>query len=83
MDTFSSFGIETVMVSENMTHLLQPLDLTTNDSFKKRNEKRASREYFTSSIMEALQTDPVRDVTTVKVVVTFVDFENSSCERYH
>ena len=29
-DTLASFGIETVMVPMNMTHLLQPLDLTTN-----------------------------------------------------
>ena len=66
MDTLSSFGIETVMVPKNMTHLLQPPDLTTNASFKKF-EKRAFSEYSTSSIMEVLQTDPARDVTTVKV----------------
>ena len=53
MDTLSSFGIETVMVPKNMTHLLQPLDLTTNASFKKF-EKRAFSDYFTSCIMEAL-----------------------------
>ena len=66
MDTLSSFGIETVMVPKNMTHLLQPLDLTTNASFKKF-EKRAFSDYFTSCIMEALENDPNRDVTTIKV----------------
>ena len=35
MDILSSYGIESVMVPRNMTHLLQPLDLTTNASFKK------------------------------------------------
>ena len=54
------------MVPKNMTHLLQPLDLTTNASFKKF-EERAFSEYLTSSIMEAVQTDPARDATTVKV----------------
>ena len=77
MDTLSSFGIETVMVPKNMTHLLQPLDLTTNASFKKV-EKRAYSEYFTSSIMETLQTDPARDVTTVKV-----DLRLSTLKPHH
>ena len=47
VDTLSSYGIESAMVPKNMTHLLQPLDLTTNASFKKY-EKRAFSEYFTS-----------------------------------
>ena len=34
-DVLSNHGIETVMVPKNMTHLLQPLDLTTNGSLKK------------------------------------------------
>ena len=34
MDTLSSYSLESVMVPKNMTHLLQPLDLT-NTSFKK------------------------------------------------
>ena len=41
MDTLSSYGIESAMVQKDMTHLLQPLDLITNASFKKY-EKRAS-----------------------------------------
>ena len=39
-DVLSKHGIESVIVPKNMTHLLQPLDLTTNDSLKKI-EKRA------------------------------------------
>ena len=35
METLSSYGIKSVMVPKSMTHLLQPLDLTTNASFKK------------------------------------------------
>ena len=65
MDTLSSYGIEYVMVPKNMNHLLQPLDLTTNTSFKKY-EKQAFSEYFTSCIMEALTNDPDRDITTIK-----------------
>ena len=57
MDTLSSYVKEAVMVPKNMTHLLQPLDLTTNASFKKY-EKRVFSEYFTSCIMEALTNDP-------------------------
>ena len=57
IDTLSSYGIEAVMVPKNMTHLLQPLDLTTNASFKKY-EKRVFSEYFTSCIMEALTNGP-------------------------
>ena len=46
-DALSAHQIESVMVPKNMTHLLQPLDLTTNASFKKF-EKRVLTEYFTS-----------------------------------
>ena len=66
MDTLSSYNIESVMVPKNMTHLLQPLDLTTNGYFKKY-EKRAFSEYFTSCIMKALTHDPDQDITTIKV----------------
>ena len=58
--TLSSYGIESIMASKNMTHLLRPLDLTTNVSLKKL-EKQAFSEFFTSRIMEAL------DVATIKV----------------
>ena len=64
-DVLSKQGIESVMVPKNMTHLLQPLDLTTNASLKKI-EQRAFSKYFSSSIMEALKEDPTRDVTTKK-----------------
>ena len=66
VDTLSSYGIESAMVPKNMTHLLQPLDLTINASFKKY-EKRDFSEYFTSCIMEALTNDLDLDVTTIKV----------------
>ena len=49
-----------------MTHLLQPLDLTTNASVKKM-EKRGFSDYFTSTITETLEKDPQRDVTTIEV----------------
>ena len=65
-DVLSKDGIESVMVPKDMTHLLQPLDLTTNSSLKKI-EKRTFSKYFGSSIMEALKEDPNRDVTTIEV----------------
>ena len=77
LDLLSSYGIQTVMVPKNMTHLLQPLDLTTNGSLKKF-EKKAFSEYFTSSIMEALKLDPDRDVTTIKV-----DLRLSTLKPHH
>ena len=49
-----------------MTHLLQPLDLTTNGVVKKMKQRKFS-DYFTNSITEALLTIPKRDVTTIKV----------------
>ena len=49
-----------------MTHLLQPLDLTTSDSLKKI-EKRAFSKYLSSSIMEVLKKYPTRDFTTIYI----------------
>ena len=65
-DTLASYDIETVMLPKNMTYLLQPLDLTTNNSLKKF-EKKAFTEYFCSSILKELKNDPTCDVTTIKV----------------
>ena len=65
-DVFSANKIESVMVPKNMTHLLQPLDLTTNGSLKKF-EKREFSEYFTSCIMKALEIEPDRDVASIEV----------------
>ena len=65
-DALAANQIESVMVPKNMTHLLQPLDLTTNASFKKF-EKRAFNEYFTSCIMKALEIDPDREVASIEV----------------
>ena len=66
IDILSSFGIETVMVPKHMRHLLQPLDLTTNNSFKKF-EKKTFSEYFSSCIMKVLKEDTTCYVTTIKV----------------
>lgn len=76
-DVLSQHSIECVMVPKNMTHLLQPLDLTTNGSLKKL-EKRAFSKYFTSSIMSALREEPNRDVTSIKV-----DLKLSTLKPYH
>ena len=54
------------MVPKNMTHLLQPLDLTTNGRLNKI-KKKAFSEYFYPSILKKLKNDPTCDVTTIKV----------------
>ena len=60
-DVLSKHGIESVMVPNNMTPLLQPVDLTTNASLKKMG-KGALSEYFSSSVMEALKKDLTKDI---------------------
>ena len=64
--TLASYGIETVMAPKNMTHLLQPLDLSANGTLKKF-EKKAFSEYFCSSILKELKNDPTCNVTPIKV----------------
>ena len=56
-ETFASYGIKVVMLPKNITHLLKPLDLTTNGSLKKF-EKKAFSEYFCSLILKKLKNDP-------------------------
>ena len=60
------YDIVPVMVPRNMTQLLQPLDLTTNGSFKKQ-EKKAFGEYFTNTITIELLKDPNKDATKIEV----------------
>ena len=65
-DTLEDYNLVTVMVPKNLTHLLQPHDLTTNGSFKKM-ERAALRDYFTNTITKELESDPEKDETTIKV----------------
>ena len=65
-ETFPSYGIKVVMLPKNITHLLKPLDLTTNGSLKKF-EKKAFSEYSCSSILKELRNDPTCDVTACEV----------------
>lgn len=58
--------IEETLVPSNMTHLLQPLDLTTNGVIKKM-ESKAFSNYFTKVITDAMLNNPDVDVTTIKV----------------
>lgn len=44
MDRLLQFVIESVLVPENMTNALQPIDITANAAFKK-HEKRLFSEY--------------------------------------
>ena len=70
-------NIVQVMVPKNMTHLLQPLDLTTNVSMKKM-EKKCLSEYFTNAIKKEMLGDPKRDVTMIEV-----DFRLSTLKPEH
>ena len=65
-ECLKELNIISVMVPKNMTHLLQPLDLSTNGAVKKM-KKRAFSEYFTSCITEEMLRDPGKDVTTIEV----------------
>ena len=58
------------MVPKNMTQLLRPLDLTTNDLFKKQ-EKKAFSEDFTNTITNELLKDYNKGVTTIEVDLRF------------
>ena len=59
-------NIVQVMLPKNMTHLLQPLGLTTNTSVKKM-EKKCFSEYFTNAITKEMLRDPKRDATSTEV----------------
>ena len=54
------------MVPKNMTHLLQPFDLTTNALVKKM-EKKCFSEYFMNAITKEMLYDPKQDMTTSEV----------------
>ena len=66
LSNLEKLNINIVAIPKNMTHLWQPLDLTTNASVKKM-EKRGFNDYFTSTITEILEKDPQRDVSTIDV----------------
>ena len=65
-EKLSTLRSEEVQVPKNMTHLLQPFDLTTNGVAKKM-EKKDFSEYFTSVITQAMLKTPNIDVTTIEV----------------
>ena len=75
--TVASYSIKIVMTPKNMTHLLQPLDLTTNCILKKFKRKVLS-EYLCSSILQELKNDPTCDVITIKV-----DLRLSTLKSFH
>ena len=66
LSKLEELNIVTVQVPKNLTHLLQPLDLTTNLIFK-RLEKMSFSQYFTDTITKALLIDPNRDVASINV----------------
>ena len=62
----SSSSREVSWVSKNMTHLLQPLDVTTNGIIKKIGKKEFG-DYIVSIIINKILIDSSRDVTTIKI----------------
>ena len=75
--------IEYVIGPKNMTHMLQPMDLTSNTSIKKI-EKITFSKYFSFSIMDALKEDPACDVTKVDLGLSVLKplHANVMKERY-
>ncbi len=59
-------NIVSVLVPKNLTHLLQPLDITTNGKIKKM-ERAAFSDYLTNAIMEYLSENPGADVTEIDI----------------
>ena len=59
-------NIKDIEKPKNITHLRQPLDLTTNGVINKIEQSEFS-DYFTNCITEALMADPKLDVITIKV----------------
>ena len=66
MRVLRRLNIKVVPVPKNMTHLQQPLALTTNASLRKM-EKGGFNDYFTSTITKVLENEPNRDVATIEV----------------
>ena len=66
MHVLTRLNIKVVPVPRNITHLLQPLDLTTNVSLKKM-EKRGFSDYFTFTVTKVLEKELNRDVATIEV----------------
>ena len=66
MRILTRLNIKVEPLPKNMTHLLQPLDLTTKASVKKM-KKRGFSDYFTSTITKVLEKEPNRDVATIEV----------------
>ena len=65
-------------VPKNMTHLLQPLDLTANGTAQKI-EKREFSSYFTKRIMQAM----LKDGRTIDVTTIDVDLKVSTLKPLH
>ena len=65
-ERFAELSVVVVMVSKNMTHLLQSLDVTTYSTIKKIEEKQFNN-YIASVFTKEMLIDSSRDVTTIKI----------------
>ena len=70
------------MVPKNMTHLLQPPDVTTNGTIKKSEKKKAFSNYITSIITSKMLIDSSRDVTTIKIDLNLSTHTDSDIQLF-
>ena len=75
--TLEELNAISVITPKNLTHLLQPLDLSTNRSFKNF-EMKAFSNYFTETKTAAMLQEPDRDITSIEV-----DFKLSTLKPKH
>ena len=81
IEKLDELNIECVMAPKNMTHLLQPLDLTANSAMKKM-ESREISEYFTTCITNELLKDPGKDVTIIDVNLKVINLKAKTRRSY-
>ena len=76
-DRLAELGVVATIAPKDMTHLLQPLDVTTNGNIKKIEKKELSN-YIISIITNKMLIDLSRDVTTIRI-----DLKLSTLKSFH
>ena len=69
-DVLDNYNLFTIMVLNNLTHLLPSLDLRTNHCLNNV-PKISFTDYFTNTITKELQINPKKDVKITKVDLKF------------
>ena len=65
-ERLAELGVVATIAPKDMTHLLQPLDVTTNGNVKKIEKKELSN-YIISIITKEMLIDSSRDVMTIRI----------------